>query len=145
MQSIGVLNNIGNFDMFISLPATAPLRSVLDVKRCTEALTDDVDMVLSCKYAERNPFFNMVKETTQGYVELVNNPEKIFSRRQEVPMIYDLTTVAYVSRPKFILESKSIMEGNTKAVIIPKERAVDIDDKWDFIYAETLMRYSNAY
>ena len=58
----------------------------------------------------------------------------------DAPEVYDLTTVAYVCRPGFILQNSHILDGKTKAVLIPKERAIDIDDKWDFMFAELLMR-----
>ncbi len=134
-----VLENKGEFDIFISIPATAPLRNSTDIKNCLSALSDDVDMVLTCKDAERNPYFNMVKKNQLGYVELVNNKGKI-TRRQDAPKVYDLTTVAYVCRPSFILQNNHVLDGKTKAVLVPKDRAIDIDDKWDFMFAELLMR-----
>jgi len=106
-------------------------------------LTDSVDMVLTCKDADRNPYFNMVKQGQEGFVELVNAEEKIF-RRQDAPEVYDLTTVAYVCRPSFILQNNHVLDGKTKTVFIPKDRAVDIDDKWDFMFAELLMKEKNA-
>ena len=59
-------------------------------------------------------------------------------RRQDSPKSFDITTVAYVSTPNFILNISSFWEGNVKGVIIPKERALDIDDKYDFLIAELL-------
>ena len=138
-----VLENKGNFDVFISLPATSPLRNSDDVRKCLATLTDSVDMVLTCKDADRNPYFNMVKQGQEGFVELVNAEEKIF-RRQDAPEVYDLTTVAYVCRPSFILQNNHVLDGKTKTVFIPKDRAVDIDDKWDFMFAELLMKEKNA-
>ena len=138
-----VLENKGNFDVFISFPATSPLRNSDDVRKCLATLTDSVDMVLTCKDADRNPYFNMVKQGQEGFVELVNAEEKIF-RRQDAPEVYDLTTVAYVCRPSFILQNNHVLDGKTKTVFIPKDRAVDIDDKWDFMFAELLMKEKNA-
>jgi len=138
-----VLENEGEFDIFVSLPATSPLRNSDDIKKCLSMLTNDVDMVLTCKNAERNPYFNMVKKDAEGFVELVNVEGKIF-RRQDAPEVYDLTTVAYVCRPNFILQNNHVLDGSSKAVFIPKERAIDIDDKWDFMFAELLIRNKNA-
>ena len=61
--------------------------------------------------------------------------------RQTVPSrVYDLTTVAYVSRPEYILRAKSIFEGVVRAVVIPPERAVDIDNPLDLDFAEFLLK-----
>jgi N-acylneuraminate cytidylyltransferase len=51
-----------------------------------------------------------------------------------------MTTVAYVSRPDFIKNNNKIFDGKVKAVIIPKERAVDIDDEPDLEIAKMLMK-----
>jgi N-acylneuraminate cytidylyltransferase len=40
----------------------------------------------------------------------------------------------------FIKNSKKIFDGKVKAVLVPKERAVDIDDELDFKIAEILMK-----
>ena len=57
-----------------------------------------------------------------------------------MPIAYDMTTVAYISRPSFIKNNNKIFDGKVKAVLIPKERSVDIDDEIDFKIAELLMK-----
>ena len=86
----------------------------------------------------------MVTIKKDGYVELLSADGKIYTRRQDVPQSYDLTTVAYVTRPEYILSSDSLFEGRVKAVNIPRERAVDIDNKMDFMIAETLLKRENS-
>ena len=54
-------------------------------------------------------------------------------------MIYDLTTVAYVSRPHFIMNSSSLFDGRVKGVEIPPERSIDIDTELDFEIAQFLL------
>jgi len=87
----------------------------------------------------RSPYFNMVTEEN-SYIKLLNESKEDYSRRQDVPLAYDMTTVAYVSRPDFIKNNNKIFDGKVKAVIIPKERAVDIDDEIDFEIAKMLMK-----
>ena len=124
------------FDCFLSLPATAPLRSNDDINQCILALKEGVDVVVTASHASRNPSFNMIYRDSDGLSKLIINSD--FHRRQDVPQAYDLTTVAYVTRPEYVLNKKNIFEGNTYSVIIPKERAIDIDDKIDFFIAEKL-------
>jgi CMP-N-acetylneuraminic acid synthetase len=40
---------------------------------------------------------------------------------------------------------KNLFEGNTYSVIIPKDRAVDIDDEIDFLLAEKLFERKNDF
>lgn len=128
------------FDVFLSLPATSPLRSSEDVQRCLEALDRDTDVVITVCPSARSPYFNMVKRDAAGFSTIVNAQNGTVLRRQDAPEVFDITTVAYVSRPNYILHHAGLFAGRVKSVVIPKERAVDIDDAFDFMIAETLFR-----
>ena len=123
----------GQFDLFISLPATSPLRSVFDVEASVDLLTiARADICISITAANRNPYFNMVTKNSQEHVRLMMNVDEKVVRRQDAPAAYDITTVVYTTTPGFILNKNSIFEGDVCAVEVPKERAVDIDDIYDF-------------
>ncbi len=129
----------GTFTKFLSLPATAPLRSKNDVVKCLNALKSDRDVIITMTEASRNPWFNMVKRKDNQYIELVLTSKNTISRRQDAPEVYDLTTVAYVLNPEFILNNDSIWDGKVKGISVPKERAIDIDNEFDFKVAEMLL------
>ena len=127
-------------NVMISLPCTAPLRLPIDIENCLDEYEKgDVDVVITVSDAHRSPFFNMVKENSDGTVGLVNPPTSIIERRQDAPDVYDMATVAYVVRPEFVIENNSIFEGRVRAINIPRERAVDIDTMLDFKIAEYLL------
>ena len=126
------------FDCFVSLPATSPLRNENDVIRCLNRLDEQTDIVVTITNASRSPHLNMVSEQ-DGYVKLLVANKCEYSRRQDVPIVYDMTTVAYVTRPDFIKNNNKVFDGQVKASLVPKERAVDIDDELDFKIAEMLM------
>lgn len=126
-----------SFEVFLSLPTTSPLRNKDDVEQCLSVLDDRTDMVVTVTPSARSPYFNMLVREEGGSSELVISNETV-CRRQDAPAVYDMTTVAYVSRPNFILGNSGIFSGKVKSVIVPKERAVDIDDEFDFMVAETL-------
>jgi CMP-N-acetylneuraminic acid synthetase len=133
---------VGNpgIDVFVCIPPTAPLRIVQDVEACIQALLgSNADLVLTVKPAERNPYFNMVVLDEDNNARLVVQPEQRIHRRQVAPSVFDITTVAYAARPEFVLNANSIFEGRVKAVIVPPERALDIDTPLDFKIAELLM------
>jgi CMP-N-acetylneuraminic acid synthetase len=131
-----------NIDVFLSLPPTSPLRAVVDVENCIREYTESkADIVITVKNAARSPYFNMVRNDDEGFSHVVNTAAdgKRYLRRQDVPVVYDMTTVAYVSGTDYILNSNSIFSGKVKSVIVPDERAVDIDTMLDFKFAEFLM------
>ncbi|HWA70585.1 MAG TPA: acylneuraminate cytidylyltransferase family protein [Rhizomicrobium sp.] len=127
-------------DALVSLPATAPLRAPADIENCLdEYAKGESDIVITMSAAHRNPYFNMVKRNADGTVGLVIPPQGAVFRRQDAPAVYDVTTVAYVMRPAFVMEKTGIFQGRVGAVEVPVERALDIDTPLDFAIAETLM------
>ena len=126
-------------EVMVSLPTTSPLRSVSDVESCLEQFSKGgCDLVVTVSEAHRNPYFNMVKDMSDGTVTLVMDDSQVF-RRQDAPIIRDLATACYVASPEFVLTHNSIFEGRVKAVNVPRERAVDIDSLLDFKIAEFLL------
>ena len=131
----------GEFDVFVSLPTTAPLRNVEDVESAIDKLIKSkADICISVTPASRSPYFNMVKVALNGEVSLVNPPKNEVSRRQDAPDVFDITTVVYTSTPTFILSNYGIFSGNVTSINVPKERSVDIDDIYDFKLAEVLLK-----
>jgi len=127
------------FDKFVSLPTTSPLRSKEDVMNCLEMLDKSSDLIVAVTESQRSPFFNIVKIDEKGLLKVFSE-DNSYARRQDVPKSYDLTTVSYVSTPNFILSATKILEGRVKAVIVPEERAVDIDTEIDFMLAKLLIK-----
>lgn len=131
----------GEFDGFVSLPATSPLRSVEDVENAIQARqTKQADICIAITAASRSPYFNMVKYNEAGYVELVNNPQGEVSRRQDAPQVFDITTTVYASTPHFIMGNYGLFSGHVMSIEVPKERSIDIDDIYDFRLAEAILK-----
>jgi len=128
-------------DVFVSLSPTAPLRAVADVDRCIDTfLADDCDIVITVTPARRNPSFNMVVLEADGGAALAAQPKQPIHRRQSAPEVFDMTTVAYVARPDFVRTADNIFDGRVRAVVVPPERAVDIDTELDLRFAESLLQ-----
>ena len=123
----------------VSIPATAPLRLPLDIENCLDEFEKgDADMVITVTDAHRSPYFNMVKEHVDGTVGLVIPAPTVVTRLQDAPAVYDMTTVAYVVAPRFVMTHDSTFDGRVRAVHVPLERAVDVDTLIDFKIAESL-------
>lgn len=129
-----------NFDIFLSLPTTSPLRSLHDIKRSLK-LIKKCDFVFTGTKSKRSPWFNMVKVNKSKSLELLlkKNSLKVVTR-QMTPHSYDLTTVAYVSRPNYILQRKNFFSGKVMLNEIPECRSLDIDTNFDLKIARLLMK-----
>lgn len=133
-------DNRGAFDLFVSLPTTSPFRAVQDARGCMDAVLDDpaADIAITITPANRSPYFNMVTADEQGYMKLVIDPSQTVVRRQDAPKVFDITTVAYAARPSFVLNANSLFVGKVRSVVVPQERALDIDTPFDFMVAEAI-------
>lgn len=129
-------------DVFLSVPTTAPLREPADLDRCVEGLlAGPFDLCLTATPAARSPYFNQVVLDDAGLARLVIPPRGgEVARRQDAPAVYDLTTVAYAARPEYVLRTSALMSGRVTAVMVPPERALDIDTPLDFEIAEFLLQ-----
>ncbi len=126
-------------DAMLSVPTTAPLRSVSDIQSCIDSFELGItDAIITVTDSHRNPYFNMVKVDSDGFADVVITNDSGINRRQDSPSVFDMTTVAYVVDTKFIMKNDSIFMGKIKVVHIPLERAVDIDTLLDFEIAEFL-------
>jgi len=127
-------------EVMVSVPTTSPLRIDVDIENCLDEYEKgDADIVITTTDAHRSPYFNMVRAKDDGTVELVNSLPKTLTQRQQVPVVYDVTTVCYVANPSFVMSHESIFEGRVRAVHVPIERAIDIDTLFDFQVAEALL------
>jgi N-acylneuraminate cytidylyltransferase len=143
IRTLEAVEGSARMKVFVCVSPTSPLRTVEDVDACIRMLLEsDADLVITVRPAERSPYFNMVVLDQHGYARLVIPPEGKIYRRQDAPAVYDVTTVAYAARPEFVLRAGSMLEGKLKAVVVPAERALDIDTELDFKIAEFLFGQS---
>jgi len=130
-------------DGLIAIPVTAPLRAASDLEACLDEYEKgEVDVVITVTDAHRNPYFNMVKQNENKTMGLVIPPDNAVFRRQDAPDVYDMTTVAFVAKPEYVLKKDRIFDGRVRHVHIPVERALDIDTPLDFKIAECLINQS---
>ena len=137
-HAVRFLNKKNNIDYFVSVPTTAPLRKTSDIDKCIKkAIKERLDIVFTATKSVKNPYFNILK-LSKKKLNIICKSKKKISRRQDAPTCYDLTTACYVFKPKYIMNNKNIFRGKTGLVLIPKERAIDIDDKFDYKIAKFL-------
>lgn len=128
-----------DFDCFVSLPPTSPLRTEEDVRACMAKYREGgADIVFGITEAASNPYFNMVALDPDGRAERVIRPPGGAFRRQDAPEVFDIAPGAYVTSPDHVLRTSGVFDGIVKTAMIPTERAVDIDTMLDFDFAEFL-------
>lgn len=137
-----VREETGEFDIFLSLPSTSPLRNTHDVTSAIVKLKKTKsDACISVTPADRSPYFNMVKIEEDGSAKLAIEDTQVVNRRQDSPTVFDITTVVYAAKTNFISNNQSLFSGKVTTIEVPKERAIDIDDIYDLISAQSILNY----
>ena len=134
-------------DMFVSVPTTCPLRSPDDIDAVIEALGQEgwkrgePAAAVTVTPAQHNPFYQAVHRNKANIIYpvipsigMVKRP----ARRQDAPEVFNIVGVAYAAWPDYIRTSSSLFAGKITSVVVPNERALDIDTPFDFEVAESL-------
>lgn len=139
-HAITYLEGLGEkIETLIVLPPTAPLRTQEDVNAAVAMQQNNTcDGVVCATTSHRNPYFNMVTVSREGYCQVEGKKGERVTRRQDAPSYFDLTTVCYVMSAQYIRENKHLFDGKILINEISSENAIDIDTLHDFELAEFL-------
>jgi len=133
------------YDYLIDLDATAPLRSVDDIKHAyAQLLRDKNDNLITAMPSRRSPYFNLVEIDPTGKVTLSKKLDSHVMRRQDAPCSYDMNASIYIWNRKTILNCNTLFLEKTGLYVMPEERSIDIDTEIDFSFVEFLMRKKHA-
>lgn len=122
----------------VDLDPTSPLRDTADVEACIDLLTPETDVVITAYPSDKNPYFNMVEETSDGNIRLVKPPGGAVTGRQQAPRVYSMNASVYVWHRHTL--DKGLWDGRTRMHVMPRERSIDIDSALDFRIVELILR-----
>jgi CMP-N-acetylneuraminic acid synthetase len=126
-------------DLVVCLQPTSPLRTADDIDQAVNlCLQSGADSVVSLCQAKHHPFW--MKKIIDGRIyPLINEGGQKYSRRQDLPPIYQLNGALYVTRVKVLLEENRILGEYTIPYIMSQERSIDIDSQTDLRTAESIL------
>ncbi len=126
------------FDLIVLLQATSPLRNSDDIDDAIRMINDKTHASVSVCETEHSPLWCNTLSEDNSMENFLDKKLKSV-RSQDLPKYYRLNGAVYVARIDYLIEYKSFFGKNTKALIMPRERSIDIDTIDDFRYAEYLM------
>lgn len=127
------------YDIIVLIQPTAPLVTSQDIDQAIATLirTKTNSCVTMCEISDRPEWMFNIK----------NNLARPFSnfsegvRSQNFPPLYRINGGVYVIKKELILSNgKLIDEQSLSAVIMPKERSIDIDESFDFELAKLVIK-----
>jgi len=127
-------------DIIVELQPTSPLRISEDIDSSIKKIVDSkADTVLSLCEAKSHP--SLIKKISKGDIvsDYISDAKKYFGR-QDFPKAYIFNgAILAVTHEQLMLKNSDIGK-NIRAVIMPFDRSIDIDDNIDFLFAEILKR-----
>lgn len=132
------------FDYVVLLEPTSPLRESIDIDNSIEKLINSsaYSIVGISKTESQNPSF-LVLKNKQSYISGYENPNIKVIRRQKIKSVYFLEGSIYISRTDVLLNKKSFYHDKTLGYEMQKYKSLEIDDIYDFVMIEALMKYKS--
>ena len=125
------------------LHPSSPLRDASDIREAASLLSQgDCDSVIGVFEADDPPQWGL-KATADGWLRPVATWEEYLSRRQDLPVTY-LDGPLYAIHTNAFLDQRRFLTERTRFFVIPRQRAVDIDTEYDFLFAEFLLRHGHG-
>ena len=126
--------------MVLLLQPTSPLRDALDITKAIELMVNkSADAIVSVCKTEHSPLWaNYIDETCS--MDLFLKEEVKGLRSQDLPVYYRLNGAIYlIDTNRMLLENTIFLSDNVFAYKMSRMHSVDIDDKIDFLLAETIL------
>ena len=127
------------YDVVVDCDITSPLRTAADIANLLKVHKEtNADGTTSVTTARRNPYFNQVKKTEDGYKLVIKSD---YTCRQQAPDIYDMNASLYAYKPDFLRTKIDILDGHCEIVEMMDTGILDLDHINDFELMEVIAKY----
>lgn len=133
------INKNIEFDYFVLLQPTSPLRNSKDIKDAVNLLFErNANSVVSVCETEHSPLWSNTLPEDLSLANFIKQEVKNIPR-QELPKYYRVNGAIYISQVDFFIREKDFYGEKSYAYIMPPERSIDIDNLVDLKLAEILL------
>lgn len=142
IHAVDFYNSKGiEYDWMVLLQPTTPFRKEEDLHKMLDMMTDDLDMVVSVKKAETNPYYNCYSVNDQGYLQKFIKPQtQMDGRQSKMPDIYEKNGSVYVIKIESLRKQKLNEFEKVHFYEMSKEYSIDLDEPLDWIFAEAVLK-----
>ena len=129
-------------DIIILLQPTSPLRTTEDIDTAMKTFLDSsADSLITVTEYDHTPYWAFRIE--KGLLKPEFTSESL-KRSQELPKLYRPNGSIFITGAKPFLKNRSFYTNQIIPFIMPRERSIDIDDEFDFLIAEFLLKSSEG-
>lgn len=126
-----------NADVIILLQPTSPLRNATHIREALELYHKGLDMVVSVKETDANPYFVLYEENEKGYLEKSKKGD--FTRKQDCPKVWELNGAIYVMNVKALIIGQPKDFEKVVRYEMTERESLDIDTVLDWEIATYLI------
>ena len=139
LHALQFYENLGrNYDTLVLLQPTSPLRTALDVRRCLEAYSPDIDMVVTVVEAASNPYYNCYETDAEGFLH-ISKGDGSYVRRQDAPKAWEYNGAVYVINIDRLKQMPLSRFPRRRMVEMERSRSIDLDTPLDWLVAEAVV------
>lgn len=126
------------YDTIVLLQPTSPMRTSEDITgacRLYEAQVPPADMVVSVCPSPANPYWDIFETDSEGCLHICKGDGR-YTRRQDVPPVWQYNGAVYVIRPESLKRQTMEDFGRIIPYEMPSGRSIDLDTPEDWARAE---------
>ena len=128
------------YDWMVLLQPTTPFRKEDDLRKMLDMMNDDLDMVVSVKEAETNPYYNCYAVNEEGYLrKFIKTQSAGYGRQQVKPAIYEKNGSVYVIKISSLRKQKINDFEKVHFYEMNKVYSIDLHEPLDWIFAEAVL------
>lgn len=128
-----------DYDCVVLLQPTSPFRTAADIICCLDKFTDGTDMAVTVCETDSNPYYTLFETDSEGYLH-ISKGDGLYTRRQDVPPVYEYNGAVYVINPDSLRRMPLGAFPHRVPYVMPKERSIDLDTPEQWLLAEYLIK-----
>ena len=138
IHAINYYEGLGlKYEAVILLQPTSPFRRKIFISEIIEQFVSNIDMVVSVKESDANPYFNLFEESPEGFLE--KSKLSNFTRRQDTPKVYSYNGSIYMLKVDSLKNNSIDKFKRIKKYVMDDYHSIDIDTLVDWYLAELLL------
>jgi CMP-N,N'-diacetyllegionaminic acid synthase len=143
LHAVNWFNKEGSdFNYIMCLQCTSPFRKTEQIDEAIEKLASEgADSIVSVCESEVSPHW--MKKIENGKMRDFLSDMPFYSRRQDIPKVYRLNGAIYLAKTELLFKLNNWYTDDTIPYVMDRITSVDIDDIFDFKFAELLVKENN--
>lgn len=127
------------YDCLILLQPTSPFRKLKHLKEALSLYDNSLDMVVSVKETDSNPYYVCFEEDEYGMLKISKGNGQ-YIRRQDCPHVYEYNGAIYIINVNSLKKMRLNEFTKRKKYVMDREDSLDLDSMIDWKIAEFILK-----